>query len=562
MSLDTAKRVLIIGLDGATWDLLDGWAKQGHLPTIERLRSRGTWGSLRTTMPPATPPSWTSMYTGTNPGKHGIFGWFQRQPNGYRLSPISASARRTKTIFRILSDAGLKVGVLNAPATYPPEPVNGMLVPGIPLPEGRSDYTYPPELGPELHSLTGGKHRHPPGLEQAAADVEHFMEACHEYARAVTSAATFMMDRLEDWDLFFVQFQVTDAVQHQFWHGLDPDHPKYDPKAPESIRNAILDVYKTVDQCLVPILERAGEEADVLVVSDHGGGPLHEQIYLNIWLWQQGWLKFKRGPTTMLRRLLYTLGITPEFLRRHIYSRLPHTARKSVEARKSRMFTLADRFFLSLDDVDWERTRAYAYGTPLGSVYVNLRGREPQGCVSPDEYEDVLDEIGRKLKQMRHPVTGQPLVDKVIRSSETYHGPFAKDAPDLQLLTRGLKYQNIGALQFQSKRWIGQAWHSGHHTLDGIFLASGPHLRRAEITGASILDIAPTVLTLLGQPIPDWMDGNVLTDSIEEGFLKAGGPELVHEEETVVSQATSYSGYTAEDEAQITKRLADLGYIE
>lgn len=556
---DSSRRVLVIGLDGATWDLLDGWASQGLLPTIERLRRAGAWGPLRSTVPPITPSCWTSMYTGTNPGKHGIFGFSQRGPGAYRLSPVHASARKAKTVFRVVSDAGLKVGVLNAPATYPPEPLNGFLVPGIPTPEDSGPFTSPPELTSELERLTQGRFKYPPGLNQATPDVASFLDACRTYADAVTEASTYMMDRLDDWSLFFVQFQVTDSVQHHFWHCLDTDHPQHDARVSDEMRSVIPDLYRKVDSCLERIAAKAGDGADILVASDHGGGPFHEQIYLNIWLWQNGWLKFKRTPTTLLRRLVYALGLTPLFMRNVVYSRVPRRARRAVESRKESFFGLAQRLFLSLDDVDWPRTRAYSYGGPFGAIYVNLKGREPHGSVPPDQYAATLTQLENDLRQMRHPDTREHVTEELLRSDQVYHGPFADQGPDLQVVFRGYRY-NVGFLQFQSKDWIGPPWNrwTGHHSMNGMHIVSGPSARAGTKLDANIVDITPTVLALLGQPIPDWMDGEPLTDALSEGYQ---APEVVHEEAAVSSGQTA-SGYSAEDEAEIAKRLADLGYIE
>ncbi len=557
----SSNRVLVIGLDGATWDLLDSWAAQGLLPNIQRLRSGGAWGPLRTTLPPLTPSAWSSMYTGTNPGKHGIFGFNERRKDGYRLSPVHSSDRRTKTLFRILSDAGMRVGVLNAPATYPPEAINGIFVPGIPVPAAAPDYTHPPEFAADLQAVTQDKHKYEPG--GAEGHEEEFLEECDEYSEAVTSATALMMDRLGDWDFFMVQFQATDSVQHAFWHYLDPEHPKHDPDAPEILRNAILDRYRAVDRCLSEILRRAGEGADVLVVSDHGAGPFHEQIHLNVWLWRQGWLKFRRSPVTLFRRLFYNLGVTPESVRRQLLGRAPGAVRKGVLARRYSVLALADRFFLSLEDVDWERTRAYSHGGMMGSIYLNLKGREPRGCVPKEDYESVLSQLEAELRRMRHPLSGEPLIEEVLRSSDIYEGPFSKQGPDLQLLTRDSKYYSAGFLQFVSKRWLGPPWThwSGHHSLDGMLLMAGPDAKQGvRIDHAQIVDIAPTVLALLGQPIPDWMDGKVLADGLKAEFLERSPPKTVHDQE-FTSEAES-AGYTAEDEAQIAKRLADLGYIE
>lgn len=189
-------------------------------------------------------------------------------------------------------------------------------------------------------------------------------------------AALLMMDRLKNWGLFMVQFQATDSVQHNFWHHIDPDHPRYDANAPDNLRDAILDHCRTVDRCIGDILARAGSQTNVLVVSDHGAGPFYEQIHLNVWLWQHGWLRFKRSPITLLRRSLYAAGITPEFMRRHLLRRAPRAARRSILARRYSALALADRVFLSLEDVDWERTRAYSHGGVQGSIYLNLKGRE------------------------------------------------------------------------------------------------------------------------------------------------------------------------------------------
>lgn len=560
------KRVLVIGLDGATWTLLDGWAREGHLPNLQRLREGGAWSSMRVTIPPVTPSCWSSMYTGSDPGKHGVFGFFRRRPSSYRLTPVRSLDRRVKTVFRLLSDAGLKVGVLNAPAMYPPERLNGFVVPGIPVPEDAPDYTYPREFAIELDRITAGKHKFPPGLEQATQDVSSFFDSCREYALAVTEATKFMMERLGDWNFLMVQFQVTDTVQHHFWHGVDSSHPRHDPDAPAEQRDAILHIYQMIDRCIADIVAEAGgdEYVDILIVSDHGAGSFNEQLHLNTWLWQRGWLKFKRSPICLARYALYRLGITPEFVRRAFYSQVPNAVRKGVESKKSLALSLADRVFLSLQDVDWSRTRAYSYGSPLGSIYLNLEGREPQGAVPKERYESVLSELEDEIRAMRHPTGGEPIIERTVRPTEIYASTPAENAPDLQIITQELKYHNRGFLQFQSDQWIGppENGQTGSHSLDGVLLMAGPHVKPGvHLQKAHITDIAPTVLALLGQTIPEWMDGEPLAEGLEvdHSIGKAkDGADL----ESVSAIAESDSGYSAEEAAEISKRLEDLGYVE
>ena len=299
------ERVLIVGLDGATLDLVQPWVRQGHLPVLADLMQRGSYGPLRSVYPVLSSAAWSSFMTGLNPGKHGIYDFVIRDPKTYQLRPVSRSQMHGRSLWRMLSDHGLKVCVLNVPMTYPPEPVNGRLVSGLGTPDFQI-FTYPEQLGEEL--LRSGYRVNRRVFGQEEGEQEAFLDDTYDISEHLTSSALRLMGE-QPWDLFAIVYRDTDEVAHHFWSYMDVSHPEHDPELAESYGEALLECYQRLDRALGDLLQAAGPNCTVFVVSDHGTGPLYKDVFLNEWLHQQGFLAPASAPSG-LRAFLTRLGLT------------------------------------------------------------------------------------------------------------------------------------------------------------------------------------------------------------------------------------------------------------
>ncbi len=555
------KRVLIVGLDGATWDLAGPWAEQGHLPTIRRLRLEGAWGTLQSTVPALSPPAWTSIITGQNPGKHGVYDFVRREPGSYRLQTMRRDFRRFRTIFRHLSDEGRRVAAVNIPMTYPPEEINGLFVAGLGAPTN-GPFAKPDGLRTDL--LRRG-YRIEPRISFAPGNERAYVTELRDTTKLRANIALDLY-RQEPWDLFMVVFRAPDEAVSFLWHLMDNSHPWHDPELAAEFGDAIQRVYQDADQALADFLDVMPDDTNLLAVSDHGGGPLLREVYLNNWLAQQGWLSFRDDEAARSNRTawLRRLGLTRESLSRRLKGTPLHRLQDWVPLSwQHRLFPAATPTLA--DAVDWSRTRAYSFGY-IGQIYVNLRGREPQGIVEPGaEYETLLSEISSALSELRDDQDGQPVVDRVYRRDKLYAGPYAGEGPDLNLIMRDMSYITHPRRELAHRDVFGPVTtnESGTHRVDGLFLAYGPAVAAGqEISGARVVDIAPTVYHLLGLPVPAGMDGQVLVTALDGHFMD-GHPVTRDERagelpDTTQGEAT----WSAEEEAEILERLRHLGYVD
>ncbi|MGD8626709.1 MAG: alkaline phosphatase family protein, partial [Anaerolineae bacterium] len=423
-----AKKIMLIGLDGVPLGIIRRWAQSGHLPNLARLMETGAVGDLRSTIPPTSGPSWSSFVTGMNPGKTGIYDFLYRREGTYHFPPVNASQRGGTTIWRYLSDAGYRVGVLNLPMSYPVEEINGFMVSGWMTPYNASDYIHPPELAGELEREVGN-YRIYPTETFAENRRDSFLQASYNLLEMRTRTALHLA-RTRPWDVFMTIFFDTDRVLHQLWHYLNPDHPwRTDGEDRESI---VRDYFGRVDHSIGRLLELADDDTLVVVLSDHGMGQANNFIVLNNWLLETGLLRLQHDPWTRLKKFMFQRGFTLRNVHQ-IADRLG-LAQQAEYVAGYFVDHLLKLVFLSFLDVDWSRSRAYSFGRHLGSVYVNVKGREPQGIVEPGaEYEAVRDEIEQLAYEFRHPETGRPLIGEVLRREDIYSGPHLLRAPDLIL---------------------------------------------------------------------------------------------------------------------------------
>ena len=557
------RKALIIGLDGATWDLLMPWMQAGHLPTLARLVREGAHGPLMTTIPPVSASAWVSFATGANPGVHGIFDFVFPKPGSTEIGVVNVTLRGAPPFWSLIEAAGGQVGLVSVPITYPPQPIRGFTVCGFLVPNQASPYTYPPELKEELrramgpfplHEFEGNRSRH----------VGRFLEDMLRFERGRTEAVLYLM-RHKPWDLFAFVFKTTDTVQHEVWHLLDPTHPRHDAARAAEFGPAILRYYQEIDALVGRILAEAPPGTFVVLMSDHGGGAFHKFFHVNNWLAAQGLLHFKRTPWSLVKRALFRAGVTPVNALRLVNLLRLGRLRKNVKRGRGR--GLLRRLFLSFDDVDWKRTRAFAVGN-FGQIYINVKGERPQGIVAPgEEYERLRDRIIAAALALRDPQTGEAVIRAAYKREEIYHGPRLRQAPDIILHTDRAKYVSFGHADFGSNRLIEPSiGQTGHHQMEGIVLLHGPGIAPGTVLqGANIMDIAPTVLYALNLPIPAIMDGKPLTAAFTPAYLAAHpvqrfSPPLM-EKGAGEGTADGREDYTAEEHDQVIDRLRDLGYV-
>jgi predicted AlkP superfamily phosphohydrolase/phosphomutase len=557
----TSKRILVIGLDGATFDLIEPWAEASHLPTFRRLLAEGAHGPVESTIPPMTGPAWTSFMTGKNPGKHGLYDWIYRHRDSYDVSPVTARHNKEATLWSLLSATGRRVCVFNVPMTFPPAPVNGLMISGMPAPSTKVTITYPPELLAEIEGQVGEYLLYPdPGQAYSDAGVDAFLDRLYR----TTAVRLEVMDNLrkrEAWDFFMLVFNGTDTVQHAMWKYMSPKHPLHDPAKFTKYGDAILHYFQYVDEALGQILAGLDDNTVLMLMSDHGFGPFHKFIHVNNWLRREGWLRIKRSPKPSLKAALFGLGFAPM----KVYNVLMRFGLGALkrEVVRGQGQGLLKKLFLSFDDVDWARTTAYSLGN-VGQIRLNVRGREPQGLVEPgDEYEAVRDEIIARLWQMRDPKTGEQVVQEVYRREEVYWGDNVEQAADIVFIPTRMEYFGFGEYEFGSNEIIESMKRgiSGTHRPNGICLLWGKPIRAgAEIEHARLYDLAPTILHLMGEPIPADMDGRVLAEALQPEYSRFQVSAVQHRTPGV-SFVPAGTDLSDEDEALVAERLRGLGYV-
>ena len=540
-------RIIVIGLDGATYDLILPWVKEGYLPTFERLMKEGAWGELQSTMPPLTGPAWSSFITGKNPGKHGIYDFMNRHPEGYHWHTINATHRDGRSLWRLLSDQGRRVVVFNVPVTYPPEPVNGVMISGYLTPQKASDFIFPPSLEKDLYEKVGPHSTFFPGIVYSLGRENKFIRAVDEMTDRTIQVMDFLLDQVP-WDFFMGVFQSPDLLQHCLWKDLA--HPVFG--------KAVRDQYQKIDRYLENLLPRLGGQTILFILSDHGFGGLKRQVFLNTWLLSKGFLKLKSTPMVKAKKAIFKAGVVP--MKVHKLSiRLGMDLSDQLAERQQGLFSFLSRAVLSFEDVDWEKTVAYAIGNK--GIYINLEGREPKGCVKPGtHYQDVLDRIQGELYQMRDPKTNEPIIDRVFLKEEIYSGPHLSQAPDLFPVSKEFQYHLRGDYLFMSNHWIEDLWLAyGFHRPDGIFMAFGPGIKKGHhVEGKRIIDLTPTILPLMGVPIPTDIDGKCSLDLFDETFLESFTPSYC---QPPLEEKGAEKVLSEKEEMEIKKSLKSLGYL-
>jgi predicted AlkP superfamily phosphohydrolase/phosphomutase len=456
-------RLVIIGLDCMEPSLVfDQW--RSHLPNLSRLMAQGSYGLLESSIPAITVPAWSCMMSGRDPGELGIYGFRNRVDRSYQKMAI-ADGRAVKfpRLWDLLGDAGWKVAVISVPGTSPPYPVKGSLVSCFLTPNREAPFTYPPELAHQITTWMPDFLLDVPQFRSndKARILSHIYALCEQRF----TLAKKLLDRQAPDFLMLVDMGV-DRIHHSFWKPMDPRHPQYEPNSPYA--NAIHDYYRYVDQRVGQLLSYCGDETAILVVSDHGARPLMGGVCINEWLIKEGYLTLKETPK---------------------------------EAK-------------SLDEVevDWSRTKAWGAGGYYGRIFLNVKGREPQGTISLADYEKERSLLAKKLETLPAP-SGQSLNVQVFKPQQIYQ-KVRGVAPDLIVYFDELAWRSVGSVGggalFTTENDTGPD--DANHAPYGLMIFFDPkHPQEGQvIEGAQLYDILPTLLARYNIPAPKGLRGKVL----------------------------------------------------
>jgi predicted AlkP superfamily phosphohydrolase/phosphomutase len=499
--------------------------------------------------------------TGKNPGKHGIFEFVEHKPHSYDLRYVNGGSVQGKKLWDILTDAGKRVCVINVPFTYPPNKVNGYLIAGLDAPGPHSNFCYPPELMAELTQKFGEyKLRRNP----YKAKPETYLREIIEQFDYVLKVAKYLKAK-ESWDLFVVVFEATDLVQHFYWHYAFPEVFGIRPPENGVLKEAIVSVYERIDQGLGELLDLCSADETVMVMSDHGFSPCRKIFFMDKWLHEESYLTYSETDGKA-----YTLT---RFLHRAFQKYFPNKLKDQIISRTPRLRDQM-RSYLTTATIEWPRTKAFSLGIDSTNIFINLEEKFPHGIVRRGrEYEELREEIVGKLEGLTDPSTRERIVERVYRREELYHGDCLSKAPDLLVTWKDFEYNTrrgysgggnglLGSsLEFSDVSGYSSLQKSGTHHVDGIFIARGPMVRnRDSFSGARIIDLAPTILYLLGESILGDMDGRIIEEIIQDTFLLKNPAQ--HGSGGDSDEKTTSVYYDQSEQEYIRDKLKGLGYID
>jgi len=494
----TRRKVVLLGLDGLNPELVYKW--QDELPNIKKIMEQGIcYGKVKSCVSPTAASAWSCVLSGKNPGQFGFWDFTYRKDYSYGEPELATSKvrdERTDTLYKILSEFGKKVAVVNVPVSYPPPEIpNGYSISCSITPDLESEFTYPPSLKEEIKKLIGDyiidASTSDMNFRQMDKDKEVVLKRIYDMDRQRFELTKYFI-KDKNCDFVFTVVMGTDRMAHLFYRYFDKNHVRYTPS--EKYRNAIKDHYRFCDENIGEIMNLVNDNTVLGVLSSYSTQRLDGRINLNEWLVRHGYLSIRARPN----------------------SSIP----------------------LSKVDVGWAETTAWATGY-TGQIYLNVKGRESEGKVDPKDYHKVLDELTREIVAIKDP-KGKKLDTKIYKRDDIHFGEYAKYGPDLFIYFDNCYWnisEMIGYDSIYSHDTVKGPDDGGHGPY-GFFALMGPGVGRlGEISEASLLDIAPTVLTLMKLDVLPGMEGKSLV----------GGEERV---------------YSAEDEEEIKKRLSGLGYFE
>jgi predicted AlkP superfamily phosphohydrolase/phosphomutase len=516
-------------------DLIEPWAREGHLPAISGLIQRGYSARLISTPNMHSASAWTSILTGLNPGRHGLFVFSDRNFATGRQEFFTGGDRTGETIGSVLAAQGWTAGFLNVPMTYPAEGSAGsFMISGLDAPELNEKAFYPRELRGKLLGRFPDYRFSPLGLGDAMSQgkIETATQAWHDLTAVQTSAAEHLIES-HPVDFLMVVYTASDWAGHNLW----------------THREELRSIYRALDAAVARLIALTGPETQVYLVSDHGMGAHSGGSYhLAGWLEQQGFMtRSSRGPkrpSALSRGKSVARAVLPPGVREKIKTTLGAERVKRAQAGEK------DSFY---ESVDWERT--IAYSEPGRHVInINLAGRNNRGVVAPADYDSTCEEIIGRLVTWKDP-QGKPIVERVAKRDDVYSGPLSSRASDLYIYWNAEANAGPPPDEVRARGF----WWSGDHRPEGILVAAGPGIR-ATMSEArpSVCDLVPTILRAAGLAVPPELDGSVIEEAL--AFPIAANQVLPAESKPLVSESTS-PALSNDEEKLIEDKLRGLGYL-
>ncbi len=550
-----APKVIILGIDGGTWKIIYPCIEKGLLPNISKMVKNGIFGNLTSTIPPVTAPAWTTFMTGVNPAKHAIFDFAYHPFNSYEIKYLCGGARKSKTIWRILTERDIKVGCFNVPMTFPPEKVLGFIISGLDTPYTSSEFIYPFPLKRELFSTFGGVPLDIHQLAHMRNDNirDKILNSLKHQEEKRVEIASYLLKKYPV-DVFMLVFNATDQVQHHFWHFTDPEHPLFDSNKFPKYGDSIIKIYQIVDRCIGWFLEKF-PDSNFVLMSDHGFKALTNlRLRLNLLLSEAGLLHFKRNRNAMqifIQRLYDKMrAYLPSHLKARLAAIFP-SLREKVES------------FASLANIDWSKTWAFAWEfCPTSpNIYINSKDRFPEGKVDSKERSRILHII-EDMFSLLIDDKGQKIVPNLYIKEKTFNGPYIDLAPDIILdwwegsflVESSLNKKDI--VNYVSSLKAGEEW-SGIHDLNGIFVLYGNKITKSQKCNLNIVDLAPIILWLLEEPIPQEFEGSI-PYQILEAYNFLSKPKKI---DIKLAPEMSHTSYSLEEEDEVKQKLRNLGYL-
>lgn len=539
------KKLIIIGLDGGTFNIIDPLIKKGKLPFIDSLMKEGSHGILKSTIPPITAPAWTSFMTGKNPANHGLFDFERINPKTGKSELTYSNNCYSATLWNYLNEAGKKVILVNVPMTYPPKAIDGIVISGFPVPDN-VNYVYPPHMYDYIQKLG-----YCTDWTKMVSKKKNIFISKVKVMKEIEKIRIKVFSELlskHEWDVAMVVISGTDHISHREWQ--------------KGNRSTVENYYEYIDSLLSDFANKPlFRECSFVIVSDHGFTATDKMFYLNGWLHKEGYLFYKEEINKSYDKLIESLHKKrTEVKSAKILAKMGLTRNSLIYLAKRTGLIKLEKFLpKSLIDILpsrdimplWEETRAYLKSVASKGININLQGREEYGAVSKGHYETLRSEIIEKLRALKY--NNEHILEIVEKREDVYKGLFIEEAPDITIWPG----KGFNIRQGMGKKHYIEKMNDARHDMNGIVIFKGDFIKQDYTCNLNIEDIMPVLLQYSGLACPTDLNGKIVLDLFETdkkpelAQVSYRKPLLFHEEEKSFGK----------DEDSVISQLKALGYM-